>query len=296
MVEHRSVLRSDPLAWSTAGGPWLDQKWGAQLLLYGIWRVGGFSLVAVAGALCTVAAWGLVAAACRRHTASLRLVAGAVLAGYLAAMPALSARPQMFSVLLFAIELYLLEVARVRPLVALVIPLLMPLWGNLHGAFVVGLGLLAVEVAAAAWGRDGRGMIRFLTVGVLSAVGLLANPWGARVLAYAVLLPINQVVTGMVSEWVPASLRNPAGAMLLVSVGVLVLALARSCPQAALHSSSCGWRCWWAWRCGRYVPASGSGSPCRSPSARWPGTLRRGRPGLNGASRWRAASCSPRWR
>jgi hypothetical protein len=118
MVEQRSVLHSDPLAWPTAGGPWLDQNWGAQLLLYGIWRVGGFALVAVASALCTVAAWGLVVAACRRHTASLRLVAGAVLAGYLAAMPAFSARPQMFSVLLFAVQFYLLDVARARPLVA----------------------------------------------------------------------------------------------------------------------------------------------------------------------------------
>jgi hypothetical protein len=107
----------------------------------------------------------------------------------------------------------------------------MPLWANLHGAFVVGLGLLAVEFAAAAWRRDGRGMIRFMIVGVLSLVGLLANPWGARVLAYAVLLPANRVVTGMVSEWAPASLRDPAGAMLLVSVGVLVVAVARS-PQA----------------------------------------------------------------
>jgi hypothetical protein len=187
--------------------------------------------VAVASALCTVAAWGLVVAACRRHTASLRLVAGAVLAGYLAAMPAFSARPQMFSVLLFAVQLYLLEVARARPLVALGTPLLMPLWANLHGAFVVGLGLLAVEFAAAAWRSDGRGMIRFMIVGVLSLVGLLANPWGARVLAYAVLLPANRVVTGMVSEWAPASLRDPAGAMLLVSVGVLVVAVARS-PQA----------------------------------------------------------------
>jgi hypothetical protein len=232
MVEQRSVLRSDPLAWPTAGGPWLDQNWGAQLLLYGIWRVGGFPLAAVASALCTVAAWGLVAAACRRHTASLRVVAGAVLAGYVAAVPVISARPQMFSVLLFAVELYLLEVARIRPLVALAIPLLMPLWANLHGAFVVGLGLLAVEIAAAVSRRDRRGMIRFLIVGVLGAVGLLANPWGARVLAYAALLPANRVVTGMVSEWAPASLGDPAGAMLLVSVGVLVVAVARSRPQA----------------------------------------------------------------
>jgi hypothetical protein len=228
MVEQRAVLRADVLAWPTAGRPWLDQNWGAQILLYAIWRVGGFPLVAVASALCTVAAWGLVAAGCRRRTASLRLIAGAVLAGYLGSAPAFSARPQMFSVLLFAVELHLLELARTRPRIALAIPLLMPLWANLHGAFVVGLGLVAIEVAAAAWRRDRPGVVRFLAVGALSAIGLLANPWGARVLAYAVLLPANPTVTGMVTEWAPASVRDPAGALLLVAICVLVLALARS--------------------------------------------------------------------
>ena len=228
MVEQRAVLRVDVLAWPTAGRPWLDQNWGAQVLLYATWRVGGFPLVAVSSALCTVAAWGLVAAACRRRTANLRLLAGAMLTGYLASAPAFSARPQMFSVLLFAVELHLLEVARTRPRVALAIPLLMPLWANLHGAFVVGLGLVAMEATAAAWRRDRPGALRFLVVGALSVIGLLANPWGARVLAYAALLPANRVVTGMVTEWAPASMRDPAGAMLLAAIGVLVVALARS--------------------------------------------------------------------
>jgi hypothetical protein len=97
---------------------------------------------------------------------------------------------------------------------------------------VVGLGLLAVEAAAAAWRRDRRGVLRFLLVGALSVVGLLANPWGARVLAYAVLLPANRAVSGMVSEWAPASLRDPAGALLVVSVGVVVVAMARPRPAA----------------------------------------------------------------
>jgi hypothetical protein len=228
MVEQRTVLRADVLAWPTSGRPWLDQNWGAQVLLHAIWRVGGFPLVAVASALCTVAAWGLVAAACRRRTASLRLIARAVLAGYLASAPAFSARPQMFSVLLFAVELHLLERARTRSRIALAIPLLMPLWANLHGAFVVGLGLVAIEVAAATWRRDRQGVVRFLVVGTLSAIGLLANPWGVRVLAYAALLPANPTVTGMVTEWAPASVRDPAGALLLAAIGVLVLALARS--------------------------------------------------------------------
>jgi hypothetical protein len=232
MVEQRAVLRTDVFAWPTAGRSWVDQNWGAQVLLYAIWRVGGFPLLAVSSALCTVAAWGLVAAACRRRMASLRVVAAAVLAGYLAAAPAFSARPQMFSVLLFAIEVHLLEVARTRPRIALVIPLLMPLWANLHGAFVVGLGLLAIEVIATAWRRDRPGALRFLVVGVLSAIGLLANPWGAGVLAYAALLPANRVVTGMVTEWAPASLRDPTGAMLMAAIGILVIAMARSRAHA----------------------------------------------------------------
>jgi hypothetical protein len=209
IVEQRAVLRTDVLAWPSAGGPWLDQNWGAQVLLYATWRMGGFGLLAVSNALCTVTAWILVAAVCRRRTASLRLVAAALLAGYLAAAQALSARPQMFSVLLFAVEVYLLEGARTCPGIALAIPLLMPLWANLHGAFAVGLGLLAIEAITAVWRRDRQVVLRFLAVGVLSLIGLLANPWGAGVLAYAAGLPTNPVVTGMVTEWAPATVRDP---------------------------------------------------------------------------------------
>jgi hypothetical protein len=148
MVAEHMLPRTDALAWTTDGRPWLDQNWGAQLLLYGIWRLGGFPLLIVVNALLAVVSWGLVAAACRRRTSNLRVIAWAILVGYATAAATFSVRPQMFSLLLFAAELYLLELARARPRIALAIPLLMPLWANLHGAFIVGIGLLAVEVVA----------------------------------------------------------------------------------------------------------------------------------------------------
>jgi hypothetical protein len=228
LLAERAVPRTDVLAWTTAGRPWLDQNWGAQVALYGIWRLGGFPLLTVASALGTVAAWVLVAAACRRRTANLRLIAGAVLAGYLAAAAGFSARPQMFSLLLFAAELYLLEVARTRPRVALGIPLLMVLWANLHGAFVIGVGLLVIEVAAAVWRRDRPGAARYVLVTAAGVAALLVNPWGPRVLGYAVSLPANSTVTEVVSEWGPATLRQPVGALILVAIGVLVVALVRA--------------------------------------------------------------------
>src|SRR5918996_227855 len=67
MVAERLVLRTDVFAWTTVGRPWLDQNWGAQVALYGIWRLGGFPLLTAANALFAVATWGLVAPAGRDH-------------------------------------------------------------------------------------------------------------------------------------------------------------------------------------------------------------------------------------
>jgi len=289
IVAERAVPRTDVLAWTTAGRPWLDQNWGAQLALYGIWRLGGFPLVTVANALCTVAAWGLVAAACRRRTANLRLIAGAVLAGYVAAAAAFSARPQMFSMLLFAAELYLLETARTRPRVALAIPLLMLLWANVHGAFVVGVGLLVIEVAAAIWRRDRPGAVRYLLVTAASLAALLVNPWGVRVLGYAVSFPANPTVTGIVAEWGPATLRQPAGALILVAIGVLVVALVRApsperVPEQLLRMALLAGLAMWAMRAGAWFGLALPVALCAlaRPAPTRPAGAERGVPVLSG--------------
>jgi hypothetical protein len=253
MVADHAVPRTDVLAWTTAGRPWLDQNWGAQLVLYGIWRLGGFPLLTVASAALTVASWALVAAACRRRTANLRLIAGTVLAGYAVSAAAFSVRPQLFSLLLFAAELYLLEVARTRPRVALAIPFLMPLWANLHGAFVVGIGLLVIEVLAAAWRRDRPGAVRYLLVTVAGVAGLLLNPWGVRVLGYAASLPTNRVVTRIVTEWGPTNPRHLTGFLVLAATGLLVVALVRApapgrVPEQLLRMAVLGGLALWAVR------------------------------------------------
>src|SRR4029450_8829713 len=253
MVAEHAVPRTDVLAWTTAGRPWLDQNWGAQLALSAIWPLGGFPLLTIVSAALTMASWALVAAACRRRTADLRLIAGTVLAGYAVAAAASAVRPQLFSLLLFATELYLLEVARTRPRVALAIPLLMPLWANLHGAFVVGIGLLVTEALAAAWRRDRAGAVRYALVTVAGMAGLLINPWGVRVLGYAVSLPTNQAVTRIVSEGGPTNPRQLTGILVVGAIGLLVVALVRApapgrVPEQLLRMAVLGGLALWAVR------------------------------------------------
>src|SRR4029450_14129342 len=70
MVAEHMLPRTDALAWTTDGGPWLDQNWGAQLLLYGIWRLGGFPLLVGVTALLAGPSWALVRAARRRRASN----------------------------------------------------------------------------------------------------------------------------------------------------------------------------------------------------------------------------------
>jgi hypothetical protein len=228
MVDTRSVLRTDVFAWPTAGQAWLDQNWGAQVVLYGLWRLGGFPLIVVVNALVTVAAWGLVVLACRERTSSLRVAAGAVLVGYLGSVFIFSARPQMFSVLLFATEVYLLEVARRRPWALAGIPLLMAAWANLHGAFLLGLGLVVIEAVVALYQRQGRVAARLALAGATGAAALLTNPWGVGVLRYSVGLVSNPDVTVRVTEWAAPSARDPAGAGFFAALALVVAVMART--------------------------------------------------------------------
>jgi hypothetical protein len=92
-----------------------------------------------------------------------------------------SVRPQLFSIVLFAVLLVTITRAdRGQPRGLLMVPPLMALWANLHGGWIVGLGVLGAWTAA----RVVDGRMRLADRGRLAAIGLAAvaatllNPYG----------------------------------------------------------------------------------------------------------------------
>jgi len=165
----------------------------------------------------------------------------------------------------------------------------MLLWANLHGAFVVGVGLLVIEVAAAIWRRDRSGAVRYLLVTAASLAALLVNPWGVQVLGYAVSFPANPTVTGIVAEWGPATLRQPAGALILVAIGVLVVALVRApsperVPEQLLRMALLAGLALWAMRAGAWFGLALPVALCAlaRPAPTRPAGAERGVPVLSG--------------
>jgi hypothetical protein len=91
------------------------------------------------------------------------------------------ARPHLFTYLLFAVALWLLEADRraagrrvwwLAPLAAL--------WTNLHGGFLALLLALGCYLAGAAWGRDWRAAGRYGLLTLAAAAATLVNPYGWR--------------------------------------------------------------------------------------------------------------------
>ena len=174
----RSIPRQDPYSF-TSDRPWINHEWLAEVLMAGAYGIaGGAGLIALKLilAICTfVVVWR----ALRNAGAFRPLAVGLLLVAAVGVYPQLIAvRPQLFSVLLFAILLALMNgVARGRQRLLLSAPVLFAFWANLHGGWIVGLGVLGLWSVCAV--LAGRMKWPWAAGGVLLAlVGTLATPYG----------------------------------------------------------------------------------------------------------------------
>lgn len=196
MIQHRAVVREDFLL-HTHHGPSLAKEWLSEVLFAAAGRWFGWGgFVLLAATLIATCFWLL-------HRQLLAEGCGPVLATglLLAAMFACSmhwlARPLLFTHLLtlvFAWQLRWFQLGRVaaRRLFVL-LPPLMILWTNLHGAFMTGLALIAMHALGSAVDARRQASSRnksMILAALLLACGAtsLANPYGwelhARILGF----------------------------------------------------------------------------------------------------------------
>src|SRR5215212_2343601 len=140
----------DSYSYTQAGQPFFNQGWLAQLLMYGIYLLGGIPLTYIFQALVIALAYGLLLRLCLLRTGQVQLSVGLLL---LTTLP-LSfdnwlVRPQSYAFPLFAAFLTILTEYRQGGKNRLwLLPPLMVLWVNIHGSFVLGGVLIAVTLAA----------------------------------------------------------------------------------------------------------------------------------------------------
>ena len=227
IVETGQIPTVDAWSISHIGERFVDQPWLAQVLFYAVHQAGGPIALVLLRALCIAGSCLLLARLCLAASGEARTTTCNVMLLMLLplAMSNWAIRPHLLSIPLFTLFLAVLWDWPSHPQWLALLPPLLALWVNLHGAFVLGLGLLALIALL-----DGAGLcFRHTTphslrplllngAATLLAVGL--NPQGWGVLAYVGMFASGAHGTSaLVDEWQPSSLATAAGGPFLLVLG-----------------------------------------------------------------------------
>jgi hypothetical protein len=193
------VPATDTFTYTIAGQALYYHSWGAAVLFWLLYRVGGLSLTVLIRALVVLITYTIVWVLARslsggRITASLVL-----LLTVLASCNNWAIRPQLFTYPLFALSLLILyrwqagskKVVWALPLIALV-------WGNLHGSYLI---LFALMGAALLFGKgERRGL---LLAFLAAALAICVNPRGLGSWQYALQMVVSPANQQLTKEWGP---------------------------------------------------------------------------------------------
>lgn len=149
ICHERAWPSTDSLTWLGSGKPFPAYSWLAELEMLGLYQALGLRGLLLFSAALTTAIAAAVYRLASRQGAGL-LAAGALsLAVVLGIKPLLAARPWLWTILLFVIELDLLLSARRSGRMGGLwwLPPLFCLWANVHIQFTVGLAWLALAAA-----------------------------------------------------------------------------------------------------------------------------------------------------
>jgi hypothetical protein len=214
IAETGSVPSTDPFSFTWQGQPWTPHEWLSEFLIYQLTQALGQSGALVVFGLVSAAIAVVMVAMVTRLGVGLRaLVPPAALMGLVMA-PYLTLRPQALSWLLIAGLIWFL--AELRPERAARSLLLIPafiLWANLHGLYVIGLGIVAVYLIFTLLGRTAmRPAWRWVAVAAAGCVVAgMATPAGPVGLLY----PLRYVEGGdwglaHIQEWQSPDFHAPA--------------------------------------------------------------------------------------
>ena len=232
IVANGQVPNVDPFSFTWSGQPWTPHEWLSEVLIYG--------LVAALGEMGALAVFALIPGATILMLALLlgrlgvrTLAQAPVLAlAALVMAPYTTLRPQALSWLLLAVTVSLLASDRPesRRRLLLILPLFV-VWANLHGLYVVGIGVIGAYALFTIVGRTPLAGYRVWAVGAvaLAVIGAMATPAGP----FGVLYPLRysqEWGLANIQEWQSPDFHSPAHWPLLAMFVALILNGGRATP------------------------------------------------------------------
>ena len=233
ILNTRSIPTIDLFSHTMAGQPLTPHEWLSQVIfaLSHAW-MGLDGVVLVAGVV-IAASFGLLFGMVRGAGRSLLpAVAVTVLAMAASSLHWLT-RPHIFTFLMLVFWLKVLVDLRAgKKRNWWLLPFIMLVWANLHGAFIAGFVVWAIIGTGTAWDAFWHrqpapaGFWRsYLFGGLASLIATLANPSGIGLWATSTGYIGNRYLVGHTAEYLPPNFHEPVTWPFLLMIGLLVLLL-----------------------------------------------------------------------
>jgi len=232
-IQNHRLFHADPYSFTRAGQPWIDHEWLSEILIFALYKAAGWGGLILGFAALIAGTFLLVFVRCSGQP----YVAGAITVwGAIASVPSFGVRPQMLTLLLACIFLFVLERSYERPrLIWWLLPLML-LWVNLHAGYAVGLGLIAVfllgDLLDRALGslvpQQSPGRVRYLILAGLACAAMIPlNPYGFSIYRYPIETLRSRAMLAYIGEWASPDFHEAKyiAALLLMLAVILLPAL-----------------------------------------------------------------------
>ena len=220
ILEHHAIPRSDPFSFTWGGKPWVPIEWLAEAIFGAAYRLGSYAGVAALVTAALMALHFIVYANASRYGRALI----AIIPMDFVLVPMLLARPHLLVWPLLALWVWLMLRAREKDRAPpLAWALLMSLWANLHGSFVLGIGIDGLfGFEALVFSADKVRVLRqWLVFGIACVAAIFINANGIAGVIHPLRMENLQMLP-LIDEWKPS---NPKVTPFSFAMLALVLGL-----------------------------------------------------------------------
>ena len=205
ILAHHSIPRVDPFSFTWGGKPWVPIEWLAELIFAAAYKIAAYPGVA---ALVTAALMALHAIVFFNASRFVRALIAIIPMDFVL-VPMLLARPHLLVWPLLALWMLLMLRARAKDRAPpLAYALLLTLWANLHGSFVLGIGIAGLfGLEALVFSADRARIVRLwlpFLVACVAAIFINANGIAG---VFHPLRMENLKMLPLIDEWKPSSLK-----------------------------------------------------------------------------------------